>query len=223
MVREVAILTMSSKNGGYCVAGIDLENGEWIRLVSDDMHTHGALTNKDIAYSDGGHCKPLDVVSVATIDQYTPIERQPENALIDSTENWEKVGTTDIENVLEIHPAEYHDVLLGNRYSYITEHRINEVRESLILVKVSDLTINHLTINHPPEQSTNHPPERYTKTKATFTYRGTEYSNMSVTDPEYYTVPDNYHINRAILVMSLPDSPHNGKYYYKFVAKIFPL
>ena len=194
MIREVVILTMSSKNHGYCVAGIDLQNGEWIRLVSDDADTHGALSKEDVRYSDGVCCKPLDVVRVA-IDQYTPIEHQPENALIDSTKYL-------------IHPAEYHDVLLGNQYAYITEAGIYKVSESLILVKVSDLTINH-----PSEWST----------KASFTYRGMQYSNMAVTDPEYYTEPNNHHVNKAILVISLPDSPQNDKYYNKFVAKIFPL
>lgn len=207
MIREVVILTMSSKNHGYCVAGIDLQNGEWIRLVSDDVDTHGALSKEDVRYSDGVCCKPLDVVRVA-IDQYTPIKHQPENALIDSTKYLEKIGTIDIESVLEIHPAEYHDVLLGNKYAYITEAGIYKVSESLILVKVSDLTINH-----PSEWST----------KASFTYRGIQYSNIAVTDPEYYTAPNNHHVNKAILVMSLPDSPQNDKYYNKFVAKIFPL
>ncbi len=207
MIREVAILTMSSKNHGYCVAGIDLQNGKWIRLVSDDVDTHGALSKEDVRYSDGIYCKPLDVVRVA-IDQYTPIEHQPENALIDSSKYLEKVGTIDIGRVLEIHPAEFHDVLLGNQYAYITEAGIYKVSESLILVNVSDLTIYH-----PSEWST----------KATFTYRGTQYSNLAVTDPEYYTAPNNHHVNKAILVISLPDSPQNDKYYNKFVAKIFPL
>ena len=207
MIREVAILTMSSKNHGYCVAGIDLQNGKWIRLVSDDVDTHGALSKEDVRYSDGIYCKPLDVVRVA-IDQYTPIEHQPENALIDSSKYLEKVGTIDIGRVLEIHPAEFHDVLLGNQYAYITEAGIHKVSESLILVNVSDLTIYH-----PSEWST----------KATFTYRGTQYSNLAVTDPEYYTAPNNHHVNKAILVISLPDSPQNDKYYNKFVAKIFQL
>lgn len=209
MIREVAILTMSSKNQGYCVAGIDLQNGKWIRLVSDDVYTRGALSKNDVRYSDGVYCKPLDVVRVA-IDQYTPIEHQPENALIDSTKCLEKVGTIDIERVLKIHPDEFHDVLFGNKYEYITEAGIYKVSESLVLVKVSGLTIYK-------------PSEWSTKTKASFTYRGIEYSNMSVTDPEYYTTHNNHHVNNAILVMSLPDSPYNNKYYYKFVAKIFPL
>lgn len=48
MECTVAILTMSSKNGGYCVAGVDVNNGNWIRLVSDVVYTHGALSNNDI-------------------------------------------------------------------------------------------------------------------------------------------------------------------------------
>ena len=59
-----------------------------------------------------------------------------------------KVGTIDIENVLKIHPAEYHDVLLGNQYAYITEDGIYKVRESLILVKVSDLIISYIVRNY---------------------------------------------------------------------------
>lgn len=33
MKREVAILTKSSKFGGYCVAGVDINTGEWVRFV----------------------------------------------------------------------------------------------------------------------------------------------------------------------------------------------
>lgn len=210
MIREVAILTMSSKNGGYCVAGIDTENGKWIRLVSDNKDTHGALSKEDVRYSDGRCCKPLDVVRVA-VDKYTPIEHQPENALIDSAKYWEKIRTTCIKDVLKIHPVEYHDVLLGNQYAYITEDGIHKVLNSLILVEVTNFTI--FTSVSPFGQ----------RTKANFTYRGTQYSNISVTDPEYYSKPDSWHTEKAILVISLPESPYNGKYYNKFIAKVFPI
>lgn len=85
MKCTVAILTMSSKNGGYCVAGVDVKNGDWIRLVSDNVYTHGALSSDDIKYKSGGYCKPLDVVQVPII-RYTPLEYQPENVLIDRKE-----------------------------------------------------------------------------------------------------------------------------------------
>ncbi len=207
MVLEIAILTMSSKNGGYCVAGIEIGNGRWIRLVSDDVNTHGALNNSDIQYLNGERCKPLDVVRVC-IAKYFPIEHQPENALIDSRIRWEKIGTTTVENILRIHPAENHEVLFGNQYNYITEAGIYKVDHSLILVRVTNFNIVH------PEGQ---------RVKANFTYRGTQYLDISVTDPEYYSVVGTWHTDNAILVISLPESPYNGKYYYKFVAKIFPI
>lgn len=50
MKREVAILTKSSKFGGFCVAGVDINTGEWVRFVSNDERTHGALSVFDITY-----------------------------------------------------------------------------------------------------------------------------------------------------------------------------
>ncbi|MEG1958181.1 MAG: hypothetical protein RR071_10690 [Lachnospiraceae bacterium] len=41
---EVAVLTKSSKFGNYCVAGINLASGEFVRLVTEDDTIHGALT-----------------------------------------------------------------------------------------------------------------------------------------------------------------------------------
>ena len=61
MTKEVAILTKSSKHGGFCVAGVDLDTGEWVRLVSDDVQSHGALSRRDITYEDRSICTPLDV------------------------------------------------------------------------------------------------------------------------------------------------------------------
>lgn len=207
MEREVAILTMSSKNGGYCVAGVEVNSGKWIRLVSDDDETHGALSDKDVEYENGIHCKPLDVVKVSVIRD-APLEHQPENILINSQKWWSKVKSLSIEDVLEIHPAERHAFLLGNQYAYITEAGIGNVRHSLIMVKVSDLTIEH-----PTDRST----------KAKFTYRGTEYKDISVTDRDFYFVPNSWNTDEAVLVMSLPDAPINGNWYYKFIAKIFPI
>lgn len=43
MEKKIIILTKSKKHSGYCVAGIDYETGEWIRLVSSDLETEGAL------------------------------------------------------------------------------------------------------------------------------------------------------------------------------------
>lgn len=43
-------LANSRKIGGRCVAGIDVNTGEWVRPVRDNG---GALTLDDISYEDG--------------------------------------------------------------------------------------------------------------------------------------------------------------------------
>ena len=45
MIKQICILTKSYKHGGYCVAGIDINTKEWIRLVNSD--NPNAYTEKD--------------------------------------------------------------------------------------------------------------------------------------------------------------------------------
>ena len=37
MEKRIIIMTESSKFSGKCVAGIDVDSGEWVRLVSDEI------------------------------------------------------------------------------------------------------------------------------------------------------------------------------------------
>ena len=53
MEKTIIILTKSKKHSGYCVAGIDFETGEWIRLVSSDIETEGAVPNETLQLSNG--------------------------------------------------------------------------------------------------------------------------------------------------------------------------
>ena len=78
----MVVLTKSAKNGGHCVAGIDVDTGNWVRLVSNDLNTHGALSDQDMQYQDRSYCTPLDIVSVPII-KACPSQYQPENILID--------------------------------------------------------------------------------------------------------------------------------------------
>lgn len=204
---EIVVLTKSAKNGGYCVAGVEPATNRWVRLVSNDKASHGALFERDIAYEDGSHCVPLDVVRVPFVGE-CPSEYQPENILVNPDIYWEKIGRITIEDLLEIHAPEKHDTLLGNIYPYITEERIGFVGHSLILVEVSNLVITH-PVGH--------------GTKASFQYRFTTYENIAVTDWDFRQVSDGAMFDQAVLVMSLPDTPYKERKYYKFIAKIFLL
>ena len=204
---EVALLTKSKKNNGYCVAGIDVNSGGFVRLVSGDPESHGALTDQDIQYKDKSFYNFLDVARIPIISK-EPIEYQPENVLIERGQPWEKIGRLSLNDLLKLHPPENHFDILGNVYPYITNERISTVGYSLVLIKVENLIISH---PHPGS------------TKADFEYRSTTYSNLSVTDPDYYHTPNQTVINHAILVVSLPDAPYMDRYFYKFVAKIIPI
>ena len=82
MFKDIIILTKSAKHGKYCVAGIDIKSKSWVRLVSDDVASDGALSNLDIRLSNGKFCKPLDLVRVY-IKQAVSESCQTENHLIE--------------------------------------------------------------------------------------------------------------------------------------------
>lgn len=211
MYKKVIILTKSSKNKGYCVAGVDAETGEWIRLVSTDVKSHGSLFYNDIKYEDNTCCKPLDVVRIQ-IKNNVPTSRQPENVLIENGHCWEKIGKCSIEDVMRVHPPESYEFLFGDLNYYVTEDNIGNVKYSLVLIEVTGLAINQV------QNSLGKP-----KTKARFIYGKYPYDYMSVTDRSYYGVPDNIQIGKAILVVSLPDVPIPENKYFKFVAQIHPI
>ena len=128
MKREVAILTKSSKYKGYCVAGIDINTGEWVRFVSDNVQTHGALSVYDISYANRCICKPLDVVRVDVVGA-APLAHQPENYLIDSHEYWRKTGECTLSDVLAVHPAEVRPYLYGNLSPFVDGEEIDGLIE----------------------------------------------------------------------------------------------
>jgi hypothetical protein len=209
MYRDVAILTKSSKNKGYCVAGIDTQSGRWIRLVSSDTETHGSLQNKHMQYEDGGFCRILDVVRVQ-VKSDCPLPHQPENVLIDEQYFWKKIGECSLRDILKAHPPEIHDFIFGNLNCYITEDEIDSIGYSLMLIEVTQLVISQVQNSFGKR-----------KTKASFRYGHHCYNLLSVTDPSYYNVEDQTKLDKALLIVSLPDAPLPENQYFKFIAQIY--
>jgi len=88
MKKEIIILTKSAKINGFCVAGVDISNGEWIRLVSDDANGEGAVSRNDLTYEDGIQAEIFDLVAVECMPAAT--EAQSENYLYNRRYYWEK-------------------------------------------------------------------------------------------------------------------------------------
>lgn len=201
------VLTKSSKFSGYCVAGIDCVSGKWIRLITENLQSHGAVGAEDLIYEDGGECQILDIVKVPIIRAAND-ELQPENVIIDTSKYMCLLGKATIEDVLKTHSAEIKNYILGNKYPYITDARVGKLGYSLTLVKVSKLLIKQVSN-----------PGGNPKTKADFTYQFERYENISVTDYRFYSMADGTLYDEAYLVVSI-GTPYNNKY-YKFVSAIY--
>ena len=61
---QIIILTKSSKHSGYCVAGVDVNTGEFYRIVTEDDTTNGALAKEDLLYENNKECQIFDEVVV---------------------------------------------------------------------------------------------------------------------------------------------------------------
>ncbi|MDD3417159.1 MAG: hypothetical protein PHY47_24715 [Lachnospiraceae bacterium] len=206
---EVAVLTKSSKFGNYCVAGINLASGEFVRLVTEDDTIHGALTFRDIMYEDGSCMQEMDIVKVEIKGRDNNL-LQPENVVIDRDYYLDKAGTFSISELVDICPNSIGRTIFGNTGCYVHESDIESVGKSLTLIRVSDFVV-HQRINA----------EGRPKAKASFNYNGYIYDNMPITDPNYYGAENGTEVDDAILVVSI-GSPYGDKH-YKFVAAVYEI
>lgn len=210
MNLNAVILTKSYKNGGYCVAGINLDTHSWVRFISSDVATHGAITDSDMQYDTLGFCEPFDIVRVPVL-QHCPSTLQPENYLIDRSKYWQKLGTMAVDELLEIYPFDTDAFIFTNNWSYLTPDNTIGITHSLVMVRVFDLQINHNYLGSPAYK------------KCSFLYRNNQYNFMSITDPEYRNSEPTQLIGDAILIISIPESPDSNNRIYKCVSKIIPI
>lgn len=96
-MRRIICLANSYKNGGRCIAGIEIVNnqfGPWIRPVSN--RPTRAINIAEQTCADGTPCKPLDILD---IDFGAPIPEgyQSENVFITPGVSWLKAGLAPID------------------------------------------------------------------------------------------------------------------------------
>lgn len=211
MEKKIIILTKSKKHSGYCVAGIDYETGEWIRLVSSDSETEGAVPLEDLQYSNGETLEVYDIIMCRLLRKCGTIV-QPENCLYDETVKWEKVGKSNFDEVIKIHGYDSVDYVFENEDTKLPADWIFSGNPSLCLLKVKDASIWVKTFEDK-------------KISLNFTYDDIQYKYMSISQIDllnYYKnkTDDSYPLGTVTVVFSLTDKYYwNGKY-YKVVAQI---
>ena len=200
---RVAVLTKSDKNEELCVAGIDIETGNFVRLVSSDPQSHYAIPHECMK-----NVNVLDVIEVSVL-RHMPSYCQQENFEV-KLQKWESIVNISVDRLLPFvnNGSPY---IFSDNCFYLDEEIAQKLTYSIMMIQVRSLSISR---------------NQYDKTKACFCYNGVWYSNMSITDPDYYN--QNITMEKALLVISIPDigyaSPHYvGKRCYKFISKIFEI
>lgn len=211
MEKKIIILTKSKKHSGYCVAGIDYETGEWIRLVSSDLETEGAVPWEDLQCSNGETLEVYDIIMCRLLRKCGTIV-QPENCLYDETVKWKKVGKSNLDEVIKIHGYDSVEYVFENEDTKLPDDWIFSGNPSLCLLKVKDASIWVKTFENK-------------KISLNFTYDDIQYKYMSISQIDllnYYRnkTDDSYPLGTVTVVFSLTDKYYwNGKY-YKVVAQI---
>lgn len=100
MKKQICILTKSLKDHDYCVAGIDITSGKWIRLVTTK---DGGAFPKEML--DDKHFEELNLLEVE-VKQNIPFHVQIENWLIDEKAEIKKIGSLTKHQIFTLHPIE---------------------------------------------------------------------------------------------------------------------
>ena len=209
MRKEILIMTKSAKINGFCVAGIDINDGNWTRLVSGDEDGEGAVPREDLTYNDGTQAEIFDVVAVEGMRAAT--KAQSENYLYDNNFYWERIRTVSPVEAYGYCPISNTPFIFSNNERSLNDYEITG--ESLMMVD-----IDHIVVNVVCEYDKK-------KWKVNFEYNGLQYNNISIGDisirsrfPDYGTYPiEGFH--KAVFSLT-------GKYeitgkYYKMLAQLF--
>lgn len=219
MEKEIVILTKSRKYKNYCVAGIDLTNGEWIRLISGDSEIHNAVKSQDLIYENGEEVQILDKV-IVKCEMCNSIFYQPENAILKTGYYMKFKG--------RVKPSELLPFLSTKEYIFYNNDR--KIHKDKLLTYIN--SDNHSLVLIKPEN-----PKIYVKTwddgrktvKSIFRYNNIRYNYLSVTDhlfeEEYLNKNDGtYELQQDVLfVISLGEVYNRDDCHYKLIASIIEM
>jgi hypothetical protein len=232
-------LAKSYKSGGWCIAGRELSStrkgkykiGPWIRPVTCDEDSHGAVFNDDCEFDDGSCTEVLDIVKMP-IDSHTPEPGQPENFLVVDDGIWEKIRACPDNSVSRFidSPADLwlQDEMPTDQITSSYDETQN-ITQSLYLIKPENFRV---TLAQEWNQYGNRYKRRIT---ASFDYNQDHYEGLSITDPKIRRMlggqypgegeDDNVITLRKgddyYLCVSLGPRFGHHQRHYKFIATIF--
>lgn len=216
MKKEILLLAVSSKGkNNYCVAGVDLSNGSYIRLVSDDPSIDYAIRKTDFLYTKYAYTpKKLHVIRV-NVDKALP-----KNGA--QTENYLSLINKDVEHiskVTEVNDSTFptiSDLPFGSSSNVLSEHEYLKLNHSIEIVKANNITFT---------EGQNAAGERRIRINFCLESQGPfgQCLDFRLTDPKFMYNEDiiKTSIDRAYLVVTVGSKDNSGfANRYKFVAGI---
>lgn len=212
MEKNIVILSKSRKHKNYCVAGKDIQTGEWVRLISENSEIHNAIESKDLIYDNDEEADLLDIVRVTLKDMSEKYKNtyQPENYILDNIRYLGQLKEYDLNKLVE-----NIDTIFFNQYNRISSEdlmHINDVN-SLLMIKVPILKVNikdcenrRLIANIKYNQ---------------IWYNGLTITDMKFTEKYYDEILDSNGKNfyNIKIVVSLGERYYD--YHYKLIATVF--
>lgn len=212
MIKDIIVLAKSTKHyPNFCIAGIDVHTGEWVRPISDNIATEGAVPPEDILCEDGSAVQILDIVKINFI-QHCPSDAQSENFLYDKNIPWKKIGTTTLQNVISQYGTDNDNYIFANSRKDLSDNELSG--KSLMLVKIQNPFINIKTFERK-------------KFQLCFDYNNSHYDYIRIEDSSivkrFMSYKDgNYSLgNDVYAVFSLTGRYEKTGKFYKMVAHLF--
>lgn len=237
--KTIIVLAKSYKRGHWCIAGRELvENNKgeydihgWIRPVSSDTYSQGAIFDNHCQLNNGDQTSVLDIVRIP-FDSHAPEPGQPENWLILEGKPWEKIDRYSPDKVKDF--EDNPDDLWFEQGSE-TDH-ISPAYEKSARIEQSLNLIKPMNFYVALDQSYNDYKKKYIKRiTAKFFYNEIPYKGLSITDPKVRKMLDGqypakgndpkhikleYDDNYYLCVSLGPRFGYHNRH-YKFVATIF--
>lgn len=217
MAKEIDLLCLanSRREGGRCIAGIDLKSGKWIRPVKSDG---SPFTISEVSYKNDTSPRVLDKIKIRVLRSNVTYYH-PEDCIVDQHFRWERIGCCgrkDISRYVDV-AAPY---LFKDNHDRLSARDLENqpLSKSLMLVRVTSITFRKMW-----GQNKSRP-----QIRALFKHRGSEY-NLVVTDDTwegifakrdgpYWDMGD--HPFKDTFYLTIGMGEKFGSYHYKLVVAV---
>ena len=205
---NILVLAKSNKYGNYCLAGLNLDTFEFVRILGSGKN--GSFLNSDCTLNNGNNISVLDHIKINLKKEVTNSAQTENYSCISNTALYfGKFSVIDLHNIF-LNNLSYNLILKENLFieksqtiGYLNRDDYETVSHSLELVKVHNLNI-------------------FINNTCSFDFNGKNYRFIKITDPKFIHQSCKY--AEALLLISLSgedDYTLNNDKFYMFVSSIF--